>query len=475
MDKIIYRDQDRLDLGKIPSIPENIVIDANYVHTDNNYTMSEKQKLSNLNEFDKGAFTTSEALILAYPSGQLGWKAIVGETDTLWVWDVETSQWVDSGAKVIFPTKTSDLINDSEFISISLIRRNINFTGTILLDILATTYNRIQITTNTTPTTPSQSRVDMSCAGIEAVGDGSHDLLLTNYVNDGNLEYDKTNGIVNNILFAAKGSKNYFRIIEQYSMVLSTPSNFTATANGQTQIDLAFTRNSTFGNLQIEISDNGTIGWSILGTVASGVTTYIHTGLTANTTKYYRIKELGDNGTTYYDSSYVSANATTSNAQLVYSNIFNMNVTGGQFYSTLNSASLNNKICSNEAFSGDFEIRGILYRNGGNGHSLFFGIGLTSDFPTYVNQDSQYGSFLYSVYTYDLSVFNGPTTIQSGTGAAQIGDIIKIKRVSGVVTFSYIRSGAEIILKSVSGINSTVYFKCTVEDYLVGMSSVIKY
>jgi len=47
---------------------------------------------------DKGFFPTEADLIAAIPVGEAGWFAVVGETDTIWVWDVDTTAWVDSGA-----------------------------------------------------------------------------------------------------------------------------------------------------------------------------------------------------------------------------------------------------------------------------------------------------------------------------------------------------------------------------------------
>lgn len=46
---------------------------------------------------DKGYFATESALNTAYPVGENGWFAVVGSTDTIWVWDGGTSAWVDSG------------------------------------------------------------------------------------------------------------------------------------------------------------------------------------------------------------------------------------------------------------------------------------------------------------------------------------------------------------------------------------------
>lgn len=45
---------------------------------------------------DKWYFATSVALTTAYPTGQNGWFAIVGATDTVWVWDSWTNAWIDT-------------------------------------------------------------------------------------------------------------------------------------------------------------------------------------------------------------------------------------------------------------------------------------------------------------------------------------------------------------------------------------------
>lgn len=62
------------------------------------YTTGEKQKLSRLNEFNKGFFANEAAIIAAYPAGSAGWFVINGETDTVWLWDVEGNAWKNSGS-----------------------------------------------------------------------------------------------------------------------------------------------------------------------------------------------------------------------------------------------------------------------------------------------------------------------------------------------------------------------------------------
>ncbi len=49
------------------------------------------------NPNDLGYFATPTALENAYPVGAPGYFAIVGSTNTIWVWDTGTMMWVDTG------------------------------------------------------------------------------------------------------------------------------------------------------------------------------------------------------------------------------------------------------------------------------------------------------------------------------------------------------------------------------------------
>lgn len=44
-----------------------------------------------------GWYPDPDALRAAYPTGDNGWFAIVGTTDSIWTWDTDTSAWVDTG------------------------------------------------------------------------------------------------------------------------------------------------------------------------------------------------------------------------------------------------------------------------------------------------------------------------------------------------------------------------------------------
>ena len=48
----------------------------------------------------QGWYATPEALKTAVPVGENGWWAVVGTTDTIWVWDGDTGAWVDTRKEV---------------------------------------------------------------------------------------------------------------------------------------------------------------------------------------------------------------------------------------------------------------------------------------------------------------------------------------------------------------------------------------
>ncbi|MFQ5812711.1 MAG: M4 family metallopeptidase [Anaerolineae bacterium] len=87
------------------------------------------------------------------------------------------------------------------------------------------------------------------------------------------------------------------------------PTNLTATAVSQAQIDLSWTDNSNNeSGFKIEQSPNGTSNWTQVATVGANVTTYSNTGLTCNTTYYYRVRAYNAGGDSTYSN---TANATT--------------------------------------------------------------------------------------------------------------------------------------------------------------------
>lgn len=76
------------------------------------------------------------------------------------------------------------------------------------------------------------------------------------------------------------------------------PSNLSATLNGNSQIDLAWTRNAN-DNTGVEVQFRaGTGAWQTLATLGAGVTSYAHTGLATGTTYEYRARNTWNDAPT---------------------------------------------------------------------------------------------------------------------------------------------------------------------------------
>ncbi|MCY4233803.1 MAG: fibronectin type III domain-containing protein, partial [Bacteroidetes bacterium] len=94
--------------------------------------------------------------------------------------------------------------------------------------------------------------------------------------------------------------------------VPGVPTSLTATASGQTIINLSWTAPTSNGGAaisgyRIEVSTNGGSSFSQLVASQSG-TSYSHTGLTAGTARHYRVRAINSVGSSVWSN---TANATT--------------------------------------------------------------------------------------------------------------------------------------------------------------------
>ena len=98
--------------------------------------------------------------------------------------------------------------------------------------------------------------------------------------------------------------------------VPGAPTSLTATASGTTTINLSWTApaddgGSAITGYRIEVSPNGTSSWTNrVADTGTTTTTYAHTGLSAGTTRHYRVSAINSVGTGAASS---TANATTDN------------------------------------------------------------------------------------------------------------------------------------------------------------------
>jgi hypothetical protein len=100
--------------------------------------------------------------------------------------------------------------------------------------------------------------------------------------------------------------------VEGAPIQLSAPSNFQATPASQTQINLSWTQQTTCRYYELDSAHTSGGTWATLSsTIDKRATSYNVTGLTNNTTHYFRLRKLGNN-TDSLHSSYATANATTS-------------------------------------------------------------------------------------------------------------------------------------------------------------------
>ena len=96
------------------------------------------------------------------------------------------------------------------------------------------------------------------------------------------------------------------------------PTALTATANGQTQINLSWTAPSDDGgtaitDYRIEVSTNGSVWSDLVVNTRSTATSYSHTGLTAGSTRHYRVSAINSVGT---GPASITANSTTDPQQV---------------------------------------------------------------------------------------------------------------------------------------------------------------
>lgn len=71
------------------------ILDDHMADDDRHLTEEDRESFSRVTHF-KGYYISKEKLDEAYPTAQLGDYAIVGDTDTVWVWDDTTNKWLNT-------------------------------------------------------------------------------------------------------------------------------------------------------------------------------------------------------------------------------------------------------------------------------------------------------------------------------------------------------------------------------------------
>ena len=113
---------------------------------------------------NKGFFATESALTTGYPTGQNGWFAIVGATDTFWVWDSDTTAWVNTGTS---SQGTVTSINITGGTGITPSGGPVTSSGSITVGLDSTTQATLaKVTTNESAIQTNTANIATNTAGI---------------------------------------------------------------------------------------------------------------------------------------------------------------------------------------------------------------------------------------------------------------------------------------------------------------------
>lgn len=136
-----------------------------------------------------GWYATQAALEEAYPTAEAGDYAIVGATDTVWIWDTDNDEWTDSGAKS--PTYTAGT-------GISITNNEISVADPVLVNKASSIFmdkaiaigpesdartESVQIGYRSVPTTGGSEY--LVCIGAYTGSQPSHGIAIGHYANVG--------------------------------------------------------------------------------------------------------------------------------------------------------------------------------------------------------------------------------------------------------------------------------------------------
>ena len=200
----------------------------------------------------------------------------------------------------------------------------------------------------------------------------------------------------------------------------NAPSNLTATAISQSQINLSWTDNSSSETgFKIERSlTGGGSGFSQIATTTASVTTYSDTGLNPDTTYYYRVRAYNAAGNSNYsnEASASTQSQTPLEANLI-SSIFDTGVSNGaglnsiMWQGVLNSGEVKFQIASAATSSGPWNYKGW------DGSSGSYYTPTDANVPIQINPayHNNYRYFRYKIFLY---------SDQARTQSPRVDDVI---------------------------------------------------
>ena len=203
---------------------------------------------------------------------------------------------------------TSDLIVDPPTVSESAPTAGTSFTlsatvrnqGNGASD--STTLRYYRSTDSTITTVDTEVGMD-SVGGLSAAGSGDESISLTAPDAPGTYYFGACVEAVSDESDTTNNCSSAVKVtVGAVTSVPGAPTGLTATANGQTQIDLSWSAPSYDGGAaitgyKIEVSTNGSSWGDLESDSRSTATSYSHTGLTAGTTRHYRVSAINSAGT----------------------------------------------------------------------------------------------------------------------------------------------------------------------------------
>ncbi len=126
---------------------------------------------------NKGFFATESALTTAYATGQSGWYAIVGSTDTFWVWDADTSAWKNTNSDSQGTVTSVSVTGGTGLASTG---SPVTTSGSIALELDTATQNTLaKVATNESAIATNTSAIATNTADI-----ASNDATLVSHTNN---------------------------------------------------------------------------------------------------------------------------------------------------------------------------------------------------------------------------------------------------------------------------------------------------
>ena len=161
----------------------------------------------------------------------------------------------------------------------------------------------------------NSDRAEVPVGGAITIAVTAGDPLIARYDANGNsmIERGEVIAAINDYLFGEGDGvisrSDVIRLTNLYLFAPSTPHNrpgaptgLTAAGNGQTRIDLSWRAPASDGGAaitgyRIEVSENGSTWNDLVANTRNPATSYSHTGLTAGSTRHYRVSAINSAGT----------------------------------------------------------------------------------------------------------------------------------------------------------------------------------